>query len=167
MEEGAPRPGSEPKLIAAQICQALNAAGAQYLIIGGIACILHGYVRGTTDLDVLIERSPENARRVLEGLAKIGYGFAREWAAKELLARPITVIGDDPAVDVFTVAWTVKYEDAVRGAASAEVEGVVIPFIGLDDLIATKRTGRLQDAADIEVLEEIKRALAGRADSRE
>jgi hypothetical protein len=39
------------------------------------------------------------------------------------------------------------------------VEGVVIPYIGLDDLIATKRTGRLQDAADIEVLEEIRRAL--------
>ena len=55
-------------------------------------------------------------------------GFAREWTAKELLARPITVIGDDPAVDVF----------------------VVIPFIGLDDLIVTKRTGRLQDAADID-----------------
>ncbi len=158
MEEGAPRRGSEPKLIAVRICQALNAAGARYLVIGGIACILHGYVRATTDLDVLIERSPDNAARVLEGLARIGYGFAREWTAKELLARPITVIGDDPAVDVFTVAWTVKYEQAARRAASAEVEGVIIPFIGLDDLIATKRTGRLQDAADVEVLEEIRRA---------
>ena len=165
MEEGAPRRGSEPKLIAAQICQALNAAQARYLVIGGIACILHGYIRATTDLDVLIERSPGNAERVLEGLAKIGYGFAREWTAKELLARPITVIGDDPAVDVFTVAWTVKYEDAVRRAASAEVEGVVIPLIGLDDLIATKRTGRLQDAADIEALEEIRRAIDEREGS--
>jgi predicted nucleotidyltransferase len=159
MEEGAPRRGAQPELIAAQICQALNAAGARYLVIGGVACILHGYVRATTDLDVLIELSPDNAERVLDGLAKTEYGFAREWTARELLARPITVIGDDPAVDVFTVAWTVKYEEAVRRAASAEVEGVVIPFIGLDDLIATKRTGRLQDAADIEVLEEIKRAL--------
>jgi hypothetical protein len=158
MEEGSPRRGSAPKLIAAQIFQALNAAGARYLVIGGIACILHGYVRATTDLDVLIERSPDNAGRVLEGLARVGYGFAREWTAKELLARPITVIGDDPAVNVFTVAWTVKYEQAVRRAASAEVEGVTIPFIGLDDLIATKRTGRLQDAADVEVLEDIKRA---------
>jgi len=34
---------------------------------------------------------------------------------------------------------------------------VRIPLIALDDLIETKRTGRLQDAADIEVLEEIKR----------
>ena len=156
MEKGTPRREASPELIAAQICQALNAAGARYLVIGGIACILHGYVRATSDLDVLIERSPDNAERVLDGLARTGYGFAREWTAKELLARPITVIGDDPAVDIFTVAWTVKYVDVVQRAASAQVEGVVIPFIGLDDLIATKRTGRLQDAADIEVLEEIR-----------
>jgi hypothetical protein len=108
----------------------------------------------------LIERSPENAQRVLGALANTGYGFAREWTARELLARPITVIGDDPAVDVFTVAWTVRYEEAVKRSVSAQVEGVIIPFIGIDDLIASKRTGRLQDAADIEVLEEIKRALS-------
>jgi predicted nucleotidyltransferase len=164
MEEGAPRRGAHPELIAAQVCQALNAAGARYLVIGGIACILHGYVRATTDLDVLIERSPDNAARVLDGLARTGYDFARDWTATQLLARPITVIGDDPAVDVFTVAWTVKYEEAVGRATSARVEGVVIPIIGLDDLIATKRTGRLQDAADIEVLEEIKRTLTRPSD---
>ncbi len=160
MEEGAPPRGPAPELIAARICQALNTAGARYLVIGGIACILHGYVRATADLDVLIERSRDNAERVLHALAKTGYGFAKEWSATELLARPITVIGDDPAVDVFTVAWTVKYEEAAKHGASAQVEGVIIPFIGIDDLIASKRTGRLQDAADIEVLEEIKRARA-------
>ncbi len=158
MEEGAPRRGTRPELIATQVCEALNAAGARYLVIGGIACILHGYVRATADLDVLIERSTDNAERVLDGLARTGYGFARDWTARELLARPITVIGDDPAVDVFTVAWTVEYEGVVGRSVTVQIEGVVIPFVGLDDLIASKRTGRLQDAADIEALEEIKRA---------
>ena len=92
-------------------------------------------------------------------LANTGYGFARQWSADELLARPITVIGDDPAVDVFTVAWTVRYEQAIGRSVRMEVEGVSIPVIGIDDLIDTKRTGRLQDAADIEALEEIKRSV--------
>ena len=162
MEAGAPRGGDQPELTAAQVCRALNSAGARYLVIGGIACILHGYVRATTDLDILIERTLDNAERVLAGLAATGYGFAREWSAGELVARPITVIGDDPAVDVFTVAWSVRYETAVARSGSVEVEGVSIPLIGLDDLIATKRTGRLQDAADIEVLEEIRRARESR-----
>jgi len=157
MEEDPPPRRTRPELTAAAVCGALNAAGARYLVIGGIACILHGHVRATTDLDVLIERTVDNAERVLAGLAETGYGFAREWSASELLARPITVIGDDPAVDVFTVAWTVQYEGAVGRSQSALIEGVTIPFMGLDDLIATKRTGRLQDAADIEVLEEIRR----------
>ncbi len=157
MEEGAPRRGVAPKTIAAQVCAALNRADARYLVIGGVACILHGYARATSDVDILIERTPPNARRVLEALSALGYGFAREWTPDEILQRPITVIGNDPLVGVFTVAWNVKYEGAVKRSLRIEVEGVQIPTIGLDDLIETKRTGRLQDAADIEVLEEIKR----------
>lgn len=157
MEEGTPRRGVTPRAIAAQVCAALNAAGAKYLVIGGVACILHGYVRATTDVDILIERTTENAARVLRALATVGYGFAAEWAADEILARPITMIGDDPAVDVFTVAWRLKYEGAIARSSVVDVDGVAIPLVGLDDLIESKRTGRLQDAADIEVLEEIRR----------
>lgn len=157
MEEGTPRRGVTPQTVAAQVCKALNAAGASYLVIGGIACILHGYVRATTDVGILIERTHANAVRVLKALATVGYGFAREWAPEEILGRPITVIGDDPAVDVFTVAWSVKYESAAKRSTVVNVERVAIPLIGLEDLIETKRTGRLQDAADIEVLEEIRR----------
>ena len=156
-EEGAPRRGVTPQAVAAQVGEALNRGGAKYLVIGGVACILHGYVRATTDVGILIQRTEPNARRVLDALSTVGYGFAREWSAAEILRRPITVIGDDPAVDVFTVAWRVNYEHAVGRSATVEVEGVQLPLIGLDDLIETKRTGRLQDAADIEVLEEIQR----------
>lgn len=158
MEEGAPdRALSGRPPIAAQVCAALNREGAKYLVIGGVACALHGYVRATTDVDILIERTPANAERVLAALATVGYAFAREWTAEEILKRPITVIGDDPAVDVFTVAWSVKYEKAARRSSVVEVEGVRIPLIGLDDLIETKRTGRALDAADGEALEKIKR----------
>jgi hypothetical protein len=105
---------------------------------------------------VLIERSIDNAARVPQALAALGYGFAREWLPGEIIRKPVTVIGDDPAVDLFTVAWTVRYEDAVGRSTTVHVEDVAIPLIGLADLIASKRTGRLQDAADIEVLEQIR-----------
>jgi predicted nucleotidyltransferase len=141
----------------AGICGALNRGRAKYLVIGGVACILHGYARATEAIDILIERTAANARRVLTALARVGYGFAREWTPTEVLKRQITVIGDDPRVDIFTVAWKVKFEQAVANAGTAVVDGVRIPLIGLDDLIETKRTGRLQDAADIEVLEEIRK----------
>ena len=156
MEDPAPRGGLTPGLRAAQVCAALNGTGARYLVIGGVACILHGHIRATIDVDILIEPTPENVRRVLEALGTTGYGFAREWDPQEILRRPITVIGDDPAIDLFTVAWTVRYDDAIHRSRRVRVDGVEIPLLSLDDLIASKRTGRLQDAADIEVLEEIR-----------
>ena len=83
-------------------------------------------------------------------------GFVREWTADEIIKRPITVLGDDPAIHIFTVAWRMKYEDAEPRSSIVEVDGVDIPLIGLDDLIQTKQTGRPLDAADVEALEEIK-----------
>ena len=157
MEKDSPHRRVTPQSVAARVCDTLNRSEAKYLVIGGIACALHGYVRATADVDILIERTPENAERVLDALSTVGYGFAREWTAGEILKRPITVIGDDPAVDVFTVAWKVKYEQAVKRSSVVTIEGVTIPLISIDDLIETKRTGRALDAADIEALEEIKR----------
>jgi len=157
MEKGPPGWGVGPRIKALQVCVALNAAGAKYLVIGGVACVLHGYARATTDVDILIERTRENAERILEGLSTIGYGFARQLVPDEILERPIFVIGDDPAVDIFLVAWSVKYDDAVHRSSIVTVDGVAVPLIGLDDLIETKRTGRPLDTADIEALEQIKR----------
>ena len=159
MEDDAQRRRIGPEMRAAQVCAALNSAGAHYLVIGGVACILHGHVRATKDVDILIEKTLDNATRVLEGLGEVGYGFAREWSAEEVIRKPITIIGDDPRVDLFTVAWSVKYDDAIVRSTTVEAEGVTIPLVGLEDLIATKRTGRPQDTIDLKALEEIQRVL--------
>jgi hypothetical protein len=49
----------------------------RYLVIGGIAAVLYGVPRATFDLDVLIEPSKENAQRLLDALAEIGFGTAK------------------------------------------------------------------------------------------
>jgi len=157
VEEDQTDPRVRPTTLAARVCATLNEHEVSYLVIGGMACVLHGYVRATTDVDILIERSHENARRLLDALETIGFGFAREWRAEEILARPVTVIGDDPQVDIFTVAWSVKYDGAIERSSTVTVEGVEIPLIGIDDLIETKRTGRPLDTADIQALQEIRR----------
>src|SRR6266566_2736893 len=80
MEAGTPRRGVTPHTNAAQVCEALNRSRAKYLVIGGVACILHGYARATDDVDILIERTEANGARVLKALAGMGYGFAGEWS---------------------------------------------------------------------------------------
>jgi hypothetical protein len=127
------------------------------VLAGARALQLWGSARATRDIDILIEPTVENAARVLAALARCGFGFAKEWLAEEVAERHVTIIGDSPRVDILTVAWSVHYREAYPAATVFEVEGVRIPTLSIDHLIASKRTGRLQDAADIEVLEEIRR----------
>lgn len=158
----APRGGGKPvgppfRTELAEVCWRLNEAGARYLVAGARALQLWGSARATRDIDILIEATDENARRVLDALAATGYAFAKEWAAAEVARKFVTIIGDSPRVDILTLAWSVRYRDAIRTAERFEVEGVLIPTLSLDDLIASKRTGRPQDIADLVVLEEIRR----------
>jgi hypothetical protein len=138
------------------VCALLNAGGAKYVVVGGFAVALHGVVRATKDVDVLIEPSLENARRVLKALEKLTWGVARELDAAQVAANPITIVGDDPRVDLLTLAWSVRYADAAPRAQQAEIEGVLVPYADLDTLIRTKQTGRFQDRADVESLELVK-----------
>ena len=145
-----------PETRVARVCDALNRHDAKYVVFGATALQLHGSARATRDIDILIEPTVANARCVLAALAELGLGLAQEWLAEELVRKPVTVIGDEPRVDILTVAWTVPYDEAAAAATSFEVEGVRIPTAAIDHLIASKRTGRLQDAADIETLQAIK-----------
>jgi predicted nucleotidyltransferase len=141
----------------AEVCAALNEHGAKYVLVGAAAMQLWGTTRATRNVDVLIDPAVENVRRVLAALGQLGFGFANGLLAEEVARRPATIVGDMPNVDILTVAWSVPYAEARPSATAFDVEGVEIPTASLDDLIRSKRTGRLQDAADIEVLEEIRR----------
>ncbi len=138
------------------VCAALNAAGARYVLVGGQAVILWGQVRATRDVDVLIEATPENAAHVLEALAELGFILVRDLDPAEVASRPFTIIGDLWRVDLLTLAFSVRYREAAAAATVFTVEGVEIPTASIPHLIASKRTGRLQDSADIEVLEQIR-----------
>lgn len=150
-----------PQTKVARLCAALNEAGAHYVLAGAQAGILHGHVRTTRDIDILIEPTAANAQRVLDALTALGFVLARDLDATEVATRYVTVIGDLFRVDIMTRAWNVTWAEAVAESQAFDAEGVRIPVLSLKHLIASKRTGRLQDAADIEVLEELQRRLGG------
>lgn len=141
----------------ATVCGLLNAAGVKYVVVGGFAVALHGVVRATKDIDILIEATRENAERALRALEGLTWGISRELDASEVVTKPITIIGDDPRVDLLTLAWSVRYADAAPKVQKVEIDGVEIPYADLDTLIRTKQTDRFQDKADVENLENVKR----------
>lgn len=147
------------------VCALLNAEHVRYVVVGGYAVALHGVVRATKGIDILIEPSLENARRTLAALEHLTFGVAGDVDPADVITRPITIIGDTPRVDVLTLAFSVRYADARPGRHTRKVEGVRVPFVDLDTLIRSKQTGRPQDVADIAALERV-RALQGSAKRR-
>lgn len=141
----------------ATVCAALNEDAARYVLAGGRALQLWGSSRATRDIDLLIEPMLENAVRVVSALSRVGIATGGDWLANELISRQAVTIGDNPKVDIFTVAWTVPFREVRARAVHFTLEGVDVPTMSIEHLVRSKRTGRLQDAADIEVLEEIQR----------
>jgi len=134
------------------VCRLLNRHRVRYLLAGGVAANLHGSVRATRDVDILVPKDARNTERLLKALAELPYGIAAELDPAQVLGKPITIVGDDPRVDILTVAWTVTYDRAVPSKQVRRIAGVRVPYLGFADLVRSKQTGRASDRADIEAL---------------
>lgn len=134
------------------VCRLLQQHEAKYVLVGGCACGLHGLVRSTQDVDLLVEPSPENLQRVLNALSELPDGSARELTVKDLQENVVVKVADAVEVDVAKQAWTVDYAEAIQDAEAIEVEGVKIVYASLNALIKSKSTYRDQDRIDRERL---------------
>jgi len=143
-------PGTDNRVL--RVCRLLNRRRVRYLIAGGIAANLHGSVRATRDVDILVPRDLGNTERLLLALSELPYGLARELDPEEVLGNPVTIVGDDPRVDILTVAWSVTFDGAYPNRTVRRIQGVLVPYLSLPDLIASKQTGRATDEADLQAL---------------
>lgn len=132
-----------------------NAHEVRYLIVGGYAVAFHGHPRYTKDLDVWIERTPENARQLLRALRDFGFDSVELQEEDFLEPEHIIQLGYPPLrIDLLTSLVGVEFEKCYEDREVLEVKGVELPFIGLEGLRANKRaSGRHQDLADLENLE--------------
>ena len=135
-----------------RVCSLLNKCKAQYLIVGARACWLHGYVRATADVDILIPEDLENHARVIAALSELEDRAAAELTPHDFVDNIVVKIADEVEVDVSTRAWTVSYADAIVTALKITIEGVKVPYVDLQTLIRSKSTQREQDKVDIQRL---------------
>jgi len=126
----------------------------RYVVIGGIAAVLHGVPRATFDLDILIEADQGNARRLLDALLEAGLGTASLTTVEELLANEITVFNDRVRIDVQMSTPGLVFADAWRNRETMEFDGQTFHVVSRADLIASKRAaGRKVDLEDLRLLE--------------
>jgi hypothetical protein len=135
-----------------RVCSLLNEHRAQYLIVGARACWLHGYIRATMDVDILVPEDLENHCRVIAALSNLQEHAAAELTPQDFVDNVVVKIADEVEVDVSTRAWNVSYADAVGTSLKTTIQNVEIPYVDLRTLIATKRTHCGQDQVDIQQL---------------
>jgi hypothetical protein len=133
----------------------LDETGVKYLIVGGYAVGYHGYPRSTGDMDVWVDSTEENAKRVVETLKEFGFDVPR--LVPDLFLDPDRVIrmGHPPLrIEILTSVAGVSFGECYSSRAVDEMDdGTPIHFIGLEKLKENKRaSGRHKDLDDLENL---------------
>lgn len=134
------------------LCRLLNEAGVRYILIGGFAVILHGFVRGTQDIDLLIDSSEENVRRIKKALASLPDNAISLIKDNEIEKYSVVRIADEFVIDLMEKACGINYVDASKSIEFREIEGVKIPIPKKELLIRMKKTIRPSDKTDVNFL---------------
>jgi hypothetical protein len=128
----------------------LDAEQVEYALIGGYALALQGIVRLTEDVDVLVEPTPENARRWVRALSQLPDGAAKELEGDETLhTEPYAIrINDEFTVDVMNSASGLSWQDLLP--YRIRIDGIQV--VSLRGLLRMKEHGRLKDQADAQAI---------------
>jgi Nucleotidyl transferase AbiEii toxin, Type IV TA system len=156
-----------------QVLGVLVASGSRYLVVGGVAVVLHGFPRFTADLDLVVSLDPANLNKALDALASLEFrprapvalrdfgdpSIRRDWIETKGLTVFSLWSPRFPAteVDIF-VEEPFDFEDAFGRRVEAQLGFGTVSVASIHDLIALKRkAGRPKDLLDISELEKIER----------
>lgn len=144
-----------------ELIRVLQFHRVRYLLVGGHAVSVHASPRLTEDLDILVQPTLANGRRLHAALVDFGFGSLAPRPEEILDPDVFWQFGRKPLrIDVLTHIPDVVFADAWRRRVSARFVDIEVPVIGLDDLIANKRaSGRPKDWADVAALESVRDRL--------
>jgi hypothetical protein len=154
-----------------RIFRALNDSGCPYVVVGGLAAVLHGVNRLTHDIDLVVELRAEPALQVITALSSLGYRpkvpvDATDFADSDKRSAWIREKGmqvfslwdpsnELPTLDLF-VEYPVDFDELLADAAVIDLGDCKVSIASVPHLIRMKRkAGRDQDMRDIETLSKL------------
>lgn len=146
--------------------------GLRYLIVGGVAVNLHGYPRFTNDIDILLALDRENLKKMSDIMEKMGYQRRLPVDIQELGdEQKVQTLMNDTGMTAYSfihakepqfnvdvlVGESVEFDRFTAHVMRAEVWGLEVPVVSIDDLIEMKRNSkREKDVQDVVALLELK-----------
>jgi predicted nucleotidyltransferase len=151
----------------------LNDADVAYVVVGGLATVLHGYARFTADVDLVINLQQAESEKAVKTLVDFGLkprlpvdplqfadpGVRESWRTEKGMEVFSFFDTSNPVltVDLF-VYEPIPYDDLALRAERMDIDGITVPVCSITDLIdMKKKVARPKDLDDIEHLREIQR----------
>jgi hypothetical protein len=149
----------------------LGESKIRYAVAGGVALVLHGVVRLTADLDLIVELSIENLKKFITVMNDLGYKPKPPVSAEDFI-NPLNrkTWKEEKGMEVFSffhpkmpmnlidvfVNEPIGFNEIESEIVIFKAKDIEIPVISKKHLKSLKRkANRPQDIADIEALEEI------------
>ena len=142
------------------------------MLVGGFAVNLLGSMRSTADLDILVEMSDDNLKKIVKILKKRGYHvkppvdpmniadkeIRKDWIEKKHM-KALNFYKEDELKEVdIIIKSPVSFEEAKKSSISIKIDNLMLPVISINKLIKMKeKTKRAIDKLDIEELKKIKK----------
>ena len=159
-------------MIYEEVFREFERQGVEYLLVGGVAVNIYGYVRMTMDLDIMVDLSEDNLSRIIGVMEKLGFSprvpvdphdlIAEEkrveWTEKKgaVVFTFIDLKKPFRQIDVFLIN-PMSFSEAYARRKIMAIGGITLSVACLDDLIAMKeRAGRPRDLEDASHLKKIK-----------
>lgn len=146
---------------ATDFLRALNSNQVEYMIIGGAAVNIHGYTRSTGDLDIWYNPTAENFEKLLLSISDFGFetDAINDLASQALLKTFIRLPVDNFFIELLSsIDGKFSFEEAYENVFNFQLQDVVVPVIGYNNLIQNKiMARRAKDLEDIAQLEKRKK----------
>ena len=155
-----------------EILRAFQKQKVKYVLVGGIAVNLLGSLRSTADLDILVEMSDNNLKKIVNIMKKYGYRVKQpvdpikiadkktrqDWIKNKHMKAFIFYKQDElKEVDII-IESPVSFEEARKKTVRIKIDDLILPVISINNLIKMKKkTGRAIDKLDIDELKKIKK----------
>ena len=143
------------------LLQRFQQEGVNYILVGGQAVRLNGFVRATEDIDILLPSSLENGRRVIRALQYLPSSKDLDPSWFEVAPEePENIrVADELLIDLLFAANGQTYESLLGHVRTLTVQGVDIRTLDIEGLLKTKTDYRLKDRIDREALERLRQVL--------
>ena len=131
-----------------------NRNKVDYILVGGYAVIYHGYNRTTGDLDLWVNPTSRNYKKMLQAFVEFGLSPFNMTESLFLNSNENDVFGRPPVcVDILTKVKGLSFNESYQNASIVDFDGLEVMMIDIRDLKKAKQAaGRSKDLDDLENL---------------